>query len=274
MKRKKTIKAGRLCREVIYAPPTRWDSPKAQRERRCHSSEARKRMNDKTARGKLRLELAANFGPNDYFVTLTFRDAALPSRRKDAYMRIRGYLATLRTARHKSGEPMRYIYVIENKHGQGRFHAHIVINRTGRNDFEDIRSLWQHGDCVDIRSLREWESPNDLGYTALAEYMTKESGDRPLGCRMWCSSANLQKAIVTSEWVSDSAIISPPKGAIITEHDERKTLFGSYEFCEYYTPAAKANKRQQQKQNSPALSLVLRQGITSGRQPEETSTLY
>lgn len=268
MKRKKTIKAGRLCREVIYTPPTRWDTPKAQRERRGHSSEARKRMNDKTARGKLRLELAANFGPNDYFVTLTFRDTALPSKRKDAYTRIRSYLATLRTARRKSGEPMRYIYVIENKHGQGRFHAHIIINRTNhRNDYEDIRSLWPYGDSVDIQLLREWETPCDPGYAALAEYMTKESGDRPLGSKMWCSSANLQKAVVISEWVPDNAKIDPPNGAIITERDERNTLFGSYEFCEYYEPKAK-------KPNNPATILALKPGITSGGHPEETRAPY
>lgn len=127
MRKMKTISAGPIRRVVIYNPPTRWDTRQAKRDRTRHSTEARKRMNDKTAKGKLKLELAANFVPHDYIVTLTYRDDDLPSRRKTTYQDIRKYIAALRTVRAARGDDLKYIYVIENRHGEGRFHVHTII---------------------------------------------------------------------------------------------------------------------------------------------------
>lgn len=243
MKRKKIITAGRYRREVIYTPPNKWDTPQAQREKRGHSSEARKRMNDKTAKGKLKMILAANFTPEDYLVTLTYRDEALPARRQTAQRDVKKYIATLRAVRKARGEVLRYIYTIEHKHGEGRYHVHMVLNQSRGNDFEEIRSLWTHGEVIEIQPLTEWASPGNPGYTAIAEYLAKESGDRPLGSRMWTGSTNLAKPKEESYWVADSETIAPPKGSTIIEREEKVTEYGSYSYCEYVLPEGTARRK-------------------------------
>lgn len=247
MKRKKVKTAGRLQRVVIYTPPTKWDTPQAQREKRGHSTEARKRMNDKTAKGNLMMLLAANFTPQDLFVTLTYCNACLPNRRQDVLKDIRKFIAIIRALRKARGETLRYIYVIEHKHGEGRYHVHIVINISRGNDFEEIRSLWTHGEVIEIQTLSEWASPGNPGYKAIAEYMAKESGDRPLGCRMWTGSTNLLKPIEESYWVSDNETIDPPKGSTIIEREEKVTEYGSYSYCEYILPEKKPKRKPARK---------------------------
>lgn len=237
MRRMKTITAGQLRRVVIYNPPTRWDTQQAKRDRTRHSSEARKRMNDKTAKGKLKLEIAANFDPQDYLVTLTYRDEDLPSRRKKAYADVRKYIAALRAVRNARGDDLKYIYVIEHKHGEGRFHFHIIMNRSRGADFEEIRSLWTHGESIEIQVLSKWASPGDPGYTALSEYLAKEGVvDRPLGSRMWTGSKGLKKPKIETSWVSDTTRIEPPKGSRVIEREEKTTEFGEYSYCEYIMP--------------------------------------
>ena len=247
MKRKKVKTAGRLQRVVIYTPPTKWDTPQAQRERRGHSTEARKRMNDKTARGKLKMILAANFTPQDFLVTLTYRDSDLPTRRQTAQKDVKKYIATIRALRKARGETLRYIYAIEHKHGEGRYHVHIVMSKSHGNDFEEIRSLWPHGEVIEIQALSEWASPGNPGYTAISEYLAKESGDRPLGCRMWTGSTNLLKPTEESYWVSDNETITPPKGSTILEREEKVTEYGSYSYCEYILPEKKARRKPARK---------------------------
>ena len=65
MKRKKTIRAGRLVRTVIYPVPARQDPPNVRSQRRRASSEAQARLNVRTSRDKLELLLAANFGADN-----------------------------------------------------------------------------------------------------------------------------------------------------------------------------------------------------------------
>lgn len=111
------------------------------------------------------------------------------------------------------------------------------MNRSHGADFEEIRSLWTHGDSIEIQTLSKWASPGDPGFTAISEYLAKESVvDRPLGARMWTGSKGLKKPDIETAWVPDSAIIEPPQGSRIIERDEKQTEFGEYSYCEYITP--------------------------------------
>lgn len=254
MQRKKVITAGTYRREVIYTPPTKWDTPQQARERRGHSSEARKKMNDKTAKGKLKLLLAANFGPDDYLCTFTYRDEDLPSRRKTAYEDVRKYFKTLRTVRRARGEDLKYVYVIEHKHGAGRWHVHAAISRSGKASHEEIKSIWTHGDITEVKPFRSIEAPGNPGYKAAAEYLAKEGiEDRPLGTKMWAGSRNLTQPTTETYWVSDNATIRPPKGSHIVERDEKRTEYGRYQYCEYILPApVKPRKHHTRKQGTPS----------------------
>lgn len=247
MKKKIVITAGPLRREAIFTPPTRWDTPQARREKCGHSSEARKKMNDKLAKRKLEMLIAANFTPQDYFVTLTYSNEDLPARRALVQKDVKKYIADLRKVRNARGEVTRYLYAIENRHGEGRFHVHMILNRSSGNDFEEIRSLWTHGDTIEIQALSEWASPDNPGFKALSEYMAKESGDRPLGARMWSGSKNLEKPKKEYFWVPDNEKIAPPKGSTIIEREEKATQYGSYSYCKYILPEKKPKKKPTRK---------------------------
>ena len=118
---KKTIKAGLLVKTVLYTAPEPRDGPKARTEKSKATTAARKRINDKTAKGRLEMLLAANFGPRDEFVTLTYDNEHLPKNRAEAEKHLRKYIKRLRDYWKKMGKQLRYVYVTEHKHGDGRY---------------------------------------------------------------------------------------------------------------------------------------------------------
>ena len=149
-KRFKRIRAGRYVREVLYTAPEPRDSARVRAEKSKMTTAARKKMNDKTARVKFEMLIAANFHPSDYVVTLTYRDADLPQSRKEAVERVKKYIKDLREVRKKNRQAMRYVYVTENAHGEGRYHHHLIINRASAGDMEAIRSLWVYGQSIAV----------------------------------------------------------------------------------------------------------------------------
>ena len=148
-KRKKTIVAGDLIKTVIYTAPEPRDGPRVRAAKSRMTSAAQKAMNDKTARGRLEMSIAANFKRHDLFLTLTYRLKDLPAKRAGAVLNVRKFLRNMREVRKNAGIPFKYIYVTEEKHGDGELHHHIIMNATER-DIETIRSLWPYGDVIDI----------------------------------------------------------------------------------------------------------------------------
>lgn len=61
-KRKKAIIAGRLVKTIIYTAPEPQDGPRVRVVKSRMTTAAQKAMNDKAARVKLEMLLAANFG--------------------------------------------------------------------------------------------------------------------------------------------------------------------------------------------------------------------
>ena len=155
-KRKKTIIAGQLVKTVIYTAPEPQDVPRVRAVKSRMTTAAQKAMNDKAARVKLEMLLAANFGPRDLFVTLTYRDENLPAKRADAIKNVRSFLKHSREHRKARGQTLKYIYTIEDKLGGGRLHHHIVINVAG-DDMETVRSLWPYGDVVDFEYIGTYD---------------------------------------------------------------------------------------------------------------------
>ena len=142
----KRIQAGRLVREVLWTPAFPGDNDKARAEKSKCSSQARRKINDRCAWQKLKTLLAANFTGADLVLTLTYDDAHLPPTRDQARRRLRQFFAALRERRRETGQPLRYVYCTENRHGDGRMHHHVVLNGTGE-DFALLRRLWAYG-CV------------------------------------------------------------------------------------------------------------------------------
>ena len=237
-KRKKTITAGPIVKTTIYTAPEPLDGQRARAEKSRMTSASQKAMNDKVARGRLEMLLAANFTGRDLFVTLTYRDADLPPRREAAVKLLRGFIKNLRRYRKARDQEFRYIYTTEEKHGAARLHHHIVMTSTGA-DIDVIRSLWPFGDVIDL------EYVGDRGYETLGLYLTKESVEgRPVGAQMWTRSKNLEEPKVETCFVPDDTALAAPIGCHILEREERATEFGSYCYIKYRVPQNVRMERQ------------------------------
>ena len=229
-KRKKTIIAGRIVKTVIYTAPEPVDGQRARTEKSRMTTAAQKAMNNKAARARLEMLMAANYSGWDLFVTLTYRDEDLPSSRAEAVEPLRKFIKTFRAQRKKKGQTLKYLYTTEEKHGEARLHHHLVINGTGA-DIEMIRSLWLYGDVIDV------EYVGARGYELLAMYVTKESvTGRPVGAQMWTASRNMIKPSVETSYVPNDTMLAVPLGCHILEREERITEFGSYCYIKYKVP--------------------------------------
>lgn len=234
----KTVTAGRLVRSVIYTPPRADDSEHARQAKQKCSTKARMLINQKAAYQKLKLQIAANFTYRDLHVTLTYDDEHLPPDRASAVRNVKKFLVQLRTHRKARGQTLDYVYVTENRHDEGRLHHHLIINGTGA-DIEIIRSLWPFGSDVNLETLDVY------GYTALAQYLTKEPrefGKPKSGTRMWSSSTGLKKPIVEGEWVDAATTLTAPPGVTVLECENQQNEFGEYAFIEYLLPEPKPRK--------------------------------
>lgn len=229
-KRKKMIIAGRIVKTAIYTAPEPLDGQRARAEKSRMTTAAQKAMNNKAARARLEMLMAANYSGRDLFVTLTYRDKELPPSRAAAVERLRKFIKIFRAQRKKNGQALKYLYTTEEKHGEARLHHHLVINGTGA-DIEVLKSLWPYGDIIDIEYI------GARGYDELSIYMTKESvAGRPVGAQMWTASRNMVKPVIESTYVPNDTLLGVPLGCHILEKEEKVTEFGSYCYIKYRVP--------------------------------------
>lgn len=250
---KKKMVAGRLVKTVLYSVPQAKDEKKVREAKQKVSSEARQRMNLRASWEKLEMTLAANFGYRDLVLTLTYLDKYLPPNREAAVKLLKKFIAQLRAEYKKRGYVLKYIYVTEDKHGDGRIHHHLVINGTG-NDYELIKSLWIYGDNV------HFEPVEIKGYEALARYLTKEPreyGKTEVGKRTWTPSKGLTKPKTEGEYVDDDITLIAPPGAVVLDRSEKNNEFGTFIYLKYLLPD-KGEKRI-----DPLIISDLEQCITS-----------
>ena len=78
MKRRKTIRAGRLVWDITYTVPRPNASHHDRKRIREVTEEQIQRTNANTAQRKLEMLMATNFDDTDLVLTVTYRDADLP----------------------------------------------------------------------------------------------------------------------------------------------------------------------------------------------------
>lgn len=209
--------------------------------RRKATDAAHKALNHRTAQGRLEEKLACNFDSRDYFVTFTYRPGEEPADRKEAKKRRAQYVRRLRDARRARGEPLKWIIAIENKHGEGRYHFHAVINSTSNeSDGEEIISLWDFGN---VHIERLFNGSHDSGedfnsWLQVARYMTKERPEdgpdtTPNGAQIYSCSRNLKGPEVFTEWIESENQIEIPQGAVSVERSETVNEFSTFSYCRY-----------------------------------------
>lgn len=237
----KTTQAGCITERSMYTRIERGDSDQARAAKKACSTQARKASNHRTLQRSLYFKLAANFKLTDFFLTLTFDDLHMPANRKGVMKRVDRFVRLLRKHRLLRGQDTLYIYCIENKHGDGRYHVHMVLNSTGQ-DVEAICSLWESG-LVDweyigwAKNHGKFKYRGVAGYKILARYMTKEV--QPVGARNYSGSRNLKRPTVTISLLPESEVerrklFEAPEGSKQTEYLEFRNEWGLFRFISFY----------------------------------------
>lgn len=231
MKRRKTIRAGRLVWDITYTVP-RPNASKQERKRiREVTEEQVARTNANTAQRKLEMLMATNFDDTDLVLTVTYRDADLPDSADVTRKHLGKVFSQMRTYRKARGLPdLKYIYVLEGRHGDHRPHAHIIINAAG-GDLELMRSLWIWGDDIQLNYIRE------RGYDGWAGYLTKERREASLnGKKQFVGSRNLARPVTTYAWVDDGTTVDAPPGAQVLDEGVGRNEIASCRFVKYLMP--------------------------------------
>ena len=231
MKRRKTIRAGRLAWDITYTVP-RPNANTAQRKRiREVTEEQIQRTNANTAQRKLEMLMATNFDDTDLVLTVTYRDADLPDSADVTRKHLGKVFAQMRAYRKARGLPdLKYIYVLEGRHGDHRPHAHLIVNAAG-GDLELMRSLWIWGDDIQLNYIRE------RGYDGWAGYLTKERREASLnGKKQFVGSRNLARPVTTYEWVDDGTTVDAPPGAQVLDEGGGRNEIASCRFVKYLMP--------------------------------------
>ena len=231
MKRRKTIRAGRLVWDITYTVP-RPNANTAQRKRiREVTEEQIQRTNANTAQRKLEMLMATNFDDTDLVLTVTYRDADLPDSADVTRKHLGKVFAQMRAYRKARGLPdLKYIYVLEGRHGDHRPHAHLIVNAAG-GDLELMRSLWIWGDDIQLNYIRE------RGYDGWAGYLTKERREASLnGKKQFVGSRNLARPVTTYEWVDDGTSVEAPPGAQVLDEGGGRNEIASCRFVKYLMP--------------------------------------
>lgn len=182
-----------------------------------------------------RLELRlALYGYEGSHYTLTFDNEHLPDSFKACRKIWKKFLRVL--TKWKPGWSRDYVYLIEGRHGDHRFHIHLVVRDSDFSPAE-IRYLWTYGTDVDDEPVLR--GPHD-SYRRLARYFNKEATDGvtiPIGTRTWvCSKSLIAKLPPMEKFRSSTGYIRIPKDARARGTYDTQNEFGVYRYAWYINP--------------------------------------
>ena len=223
-------RAGPLVKECRYRRPTpsRYDPPSVQGEKNKILRLVRDSSFRRTPVDRLELMLAL-FGWRASVYCLTFDEDHLPDSFQEVRRIWRNFLGAMRRWRKQAFD---YIYVIEGKHGDHRYHIHLVLRDW---DFApaEVRFLWPGGHVDDQPLLLS----QDDSFRRTARYFCKERTDGvvlPVGARTWVASRSLYRQLPEPEkaWVKRGDIRVPP-GVGWQEEAAARNPFGAYRYAAY-----------------------------------------
>lgn len=226
---KRIEQAGQLVLETIYigrAPRSVsgiWtEAPRSRSPKTTISDERQQSSNQRSSRRKLELALAANFGfAQSHLLTLGWGDYRLPDTRPEAIADIKSYIRRINYHIKTVGTgSWSYAFVIEEQHGEGRMHVHIVVRPSDYELLKRITGAWTAG-LVDWEPLDtdRWHSYRDLASYLLKEQGTQRSTIKP-GQHMWHTSKDLirpEPSYMVVEHPDQMAL--PPDAYVIERHE-------------------------------------------------------
>lgn len=183
----------------------------------------------RTRGDRLELRLAL-FGSEGSVYTLTYDREHEPARFQDVRRDWKKFLYRLK--KWKKGAPFDYVYLIEGRHGDHRFHIHLVLRDSDFSPTE-VRWLWKLGAVDDEPLLRH---PRDT-YRRMAKYFNKEAADGvrlPVGARTWvCSRSLVRKLPEPERWRDTCGDIPVPPEARASGRACIENEYGAYHYAWY-----------------------------------------
>lgn len=160
------------------------------------------KMNDKNARRKFIQIAETNFGQDDIFLSLTYKDIYLPKSYDDAQREIRNYLRRLKDRMKSQGieEELRYIVVTSMREPKAddkgvRYHHHLLLSCGLDRDM--IEDCWRRkrnkgekvGDPIGYANSKRIQEDANAGILGLANYLARHTTYK----RRWSCSQNLER---------------------------------------------------------------------------------
>lgn len=167
--KRKLIISGSIVEVEIFPV---WDTKNTNRGKKSGPTKAEQRaVNTRNAIKRVVRLINANFTEKDMWITVGYKGGTEPDSYERCKKDIKNYIERLRTVcRNNSWEDIKYIYTIE-KHKNGKYHAHIVMNFPDRDMAE---KKWGHGKYPQARRLK----PDDFGLEGMAKYIAKNIEDK------------------------------------------------------------------------------------------------
>lgn len=224
-------RAGPLVKECRSIRPrlSAGDSPWERAEKNKILRPPRDSSVCRTRVDRLELRLAL-FGYEGSVYTLTFDREHEPERFQDVRRAWRSFLYRLKKWRQR---PFDYVYLIEGKHGDHRYHIHLVLRDSDFSPAE-VRHLWRYGENVEDQPLLRY--PRD-SYRRTAKYFNKEATDGlilPIGAKLWNCSRTLNAQLPPPErWKDESGVIEIPDNVSISGRNDVRNEFGAYYYAWY-----------------------------------------
>ena len=226
-------RAGPLVKECRSIRPrlSKNDSPWEKAEKNKILRPPRDSSVCRTRVDRLELRLAL-FGAEGSVYTLTFDREHEPQKFQDVRRAWRSFLYRLKKWR---GRAFDYVYLIEGRHGDHRYHIHLVLRDSDFSPAE-VRHLWKFGQNVDDQPLLKHSGDS---YRRTAKYFNKEATDGitiPISSRTWVCSQSLVKQLPPVEcWRDSSGEIPVPANVRSKGGNEINTVFGNYHYAWYIT---------------------------------------
>ena len=231
---KKKYKSGRTVDYEYHYTFRHNDGPGLRRNpKEKPTKEAQKKVNRRKAAKDATRTMNASFGPDDYYITYTYRVENRPD--EDTLKKhMKRLLDKLRTIQKKAGRQLKYMWTAEVGK-RGATHIHMVVNHI---NLQAVRDAWKHG-YTRVIPL------DDTGqYRKLAEYLIKYSNQtedvlgHTIGKRCNCSRNLVHpkpetQVITGRKKIPDT--IPVPKGYYLDKETERRGIheLTGYEYLQY-----------------------------------------
>lgn len=239
-KKMQTVTCGQYQRIIIYSggSSNQRTALQRRRDRQRVSSEKKRLSNFKTAQNRFRALVYGNVKPSWTVVTLTFDDEHVPRSKRAAISYWNRFAADVRKwVKSTALKEWRYFRIIEDKHGAGRPHIHLLTN-VPLALREEFLTIWEFGsfDCQDMKQV-EMDTAGNVDAAGLCRYLSKER--RGVDERLYTTSKNLIRIDRGAvEAVADDMEIGAvplPNGHVILDRQEWRTLYGYIGYIDFLT---------------------------------------